>query len=188
MGMYKYIHRLWKKPQASMPELWRKRLIKWRREPSTTRIEKPTRIDKARSLGYKAKQGFIIVRQRVFRGGHRRPKIKGGRRSKHFRQRIVLDKAYKQIAEERANKKYPNCEVLNSYLVMKDGKHYWFEIILIDKAHPAIKTDKDINWITAKQHKGRVYKGLTSSGKKTRGMRRKGKGAEKLRPSKKAHY
>ena len=29
------------------------------------RVEKPTNIKKARMLGYKAKQGFIIVRVRV---------------------------------------------------------------------------------------------------------------------------
>ena len=38
------------------------------------------------------------------------------------------------------------------------------------------------NWKSAAQ-RGRVYRGLTSSGKKSRGLRRKGKGAEKIRPS-----
>ena len=31
-----------------------------------------------------------------------------------------LDKNYQLIAEERTSKKYPNCEVLNSYYVAKD--------------------------------------------------------------------
>ncbi len=183
MGMYKHIRQLWKKPKANMPELWRERLLKWRREPSTIRIERPTRIDRARSLGYKAKQGFIVVRQKVPRGGHMRPMIKKGRRSKHSRRVLILGKSYKQIAEERANKKYPNCEVLNSYFLAKDGKYYWFEIILIDKAHPVILADNDINWITQKQHTRRVYRGLTSAGRHSRGLTRKGKGAEKIRPS-----
>ncbi len=187
MGMYKHIRTLWKKPKANMPELWRERLIKWRREPSTIRLEKPTRIDRARSLGYKAKQGFIVVRQRVMRGGHRRPQIKKGRRSKHSRRALILGKSYQQIAEERASKHYPNCEVLNSYWVAKDGKYYWYEVILVDKAHPAILSDKDISWITEKQHTRRVYRGLTSAARKSRGLRRKGKGAEKIRPSLRAH-
>lgn len=172
-----------------MPELWRERLLKWRREASTVRVEKPTRIDKARALGYKAKQGFIIVRQRVKRGGHMRPKaIMGGRRSKHARRRMVLGKSYQQIAEERANDKYPNCEVLNSYWVARDGNYFWYEIILIDKAHPVILADKNISWIAQKQHTGRVYRGLTSAARKTRGLRdNRGKGAEKLRPSKNAN-
>jgi large subunit ribosomal protein L15e len=181
--MYKYVRKLWKKPKQNMPELWRERLIKWRKDPSTVRIERPTRIDRARSLGYKAKQGFIVVRQKVPRGGHMRPMIKKGRRPKNNRRVLILGKSYKQIAEERANKKYPNCEVLNSYWVAQDGKHYWFEIILVDKANPAILSDNDIKWIAEKQHTRRVYRGLTSSARKSRGLRHKGKGAEKIRPS-----
>ena len=174
--MYKHIRNLWKQPKKNMPELWRARLIKWRREPSTGRLKRPTRIDRARSLGYKAKQGFIIVRQRAKRGKRMRGSYLGGRRPKHSRLKLVLDKNYKQIAEERANKKYPNCEVLNSYWVAEDGKQYWFEVILIDKSHPVIKKDKDINWITQKQHTRRVFRGLTSTAKKSRGLRKKNKG------------
>ncbi|MBW3015757.1 50S ribosomal protein L15e [Candidatus Woesearchaeota archaeon] len=186
MTVYKYIRELWKKPKQSMPELWRERLLKWRREPVTLRIERPTRLDRARSLGYKAKPGYIIIRQRVQRGGHRRPDIKGGRRPRHNRQRLVLNKRYQSIAEERAVKKYPNCEVLNSYWVAQDGKYYWFEIILIDINHPVIKKSKDIAWISSK--KARAQRGITSSGRKSRGLLCKGKGAEKLRPSKAASY
>jgi len=168
-----------------MPELWRERLLQWRREPVTIRIEKPTRLDRARSLGYKAKQGFLVVRQRVKRGGHTRPKdiMRAGRRPRHSRRVMILGKSYQQIAEERAHKKYPNTEVLNSYEVAKDGISYWYEIILIDKAHPVIRADKNINWIVENKHKGRVYRGLTSAGRKSRGLRRKGTGAEKIRPS-----
>ncbi len=183
MGMYKHIRKLWKKPKANMPELWKQRLIAWRRDPSTIRIEKPTRIDKARALGYKAKQGYMIVRQRIPRGGHVRPMIKRGRRPRHYRQRMVLGISYQQIAEQRAAKTYPNCEVLNSYWVAKDGLYYWYEIILIDKAHPVILADPNINWISQRQHKGRVFRGLTSAARKSRGLRHKGKGAEKIRPS-----
>ena len=181
MSMYKYIRKAWKKPKQNMPELWRKRLLKWRKEPSTVRIDKPTRIDRARSLGYKAKQGYLIARQRVKKGGHSRGSYLGGRRPKHMRTKMILDKSYKQIAEQRASRKYPNCEVLNSYEVAKDGIYYWYEVILIDKAHPVIRADKNINWITEKQHTRRVHRGLTSAARKSRGLRRKGKGAEKIR-------
>ncbi len=184
MGVYKYVRNLWKKPKANMPELMKQRLISWRRQDSTVRLERPTRLDRARSLGYRAKPGFIIVRQRVSRGGHMRPKIKHGRRPKHNRQLLILDKNYQQIAEERASKKYPNCAVLNSYIVVEDGKHKWYEIILVDKANPSILTDPKINWICNK--KGRSHRGLTSAGRKARGLRNKGKGAEKLRPSRHA--
>ena len=117
-----------------------------------------------------------------------RPTIQGGRRPKTSRQRLVLDINYQLIAEQRAQTKYPNCNVLNSYYVMKDGKYYWYEIILIDISHPVILADPKIRWITEIQHKGRAFRGLTSTANKSRGLRWKGKGAEKMRPSKAAVY
>ena len=187
MSMYKYIREAWKKPKQKLGSLWQERLIQWRREPVTLRIDRPTRLDRARSLGYKAKQGIIVVRQRVNRGGKMRPKFKSGRRPKTMRRRLVLAKNYQQIAEERANKKFKNCEVLNSYEVAKDGKYYWYEIILVDRDHPVIKADKNLSWTGKRGNQGRVYRGVTSAGRKSRGLRHKGKGAEKMRPSLRAN-
>ncbi len=188
MSLYKHIRDIWKKPKEGLGDLWRERLIAWRREQSTTKLNRPTRIDRARSLGYKAKQGYVVVRQRVLRGGHKRPMIKKGRRSKHYGQRLSLRKNYQVIAEERANKKFKNLSVLNSYWVMEDGKYYWFEVILVDPSHPVIKSDKKINWICDPKHRSRVFRGQTSAGRKMRGLRgNKGKGAEKARPSRRAH-
>jgi len=45
------------------------------------------------------------------------------------------------IAEERAAKKYPNLEVLNSYYVTEDGSHKWYEVILVDPHHPVIRNE-----------------------------------------------
>src|SRR3989344_2127080 len=187
MGYLKYMREAWKRPKENK-ELWTQRLISWRREQSTVRIERPTRIDRARSLGYKAKQGYVVARQRVIRGSHRRPGPHHGRRPKTQRRYLALDINYKLIAEQRAAKSFPNCEVLNSYWVAKDGRYYWFEVILVDKSHPAILADERISWIGDKQHKGRVFRGLTSAAKKSRGLRSKGKGAEKIRPSRAANY
>lgn len=186
MGLYKYVRDIWKKPKENLDSLWTERLIQWRREPSTLRLERPTRIDRARSLGYRAKQGIIVVRQRVTRGGHYRSKPSGGRRPSRYGRRKNLDQNYQSIAEQRANKKYINCEVLNSYYVAKDGQHYWYEIILVDKNSPSIVNDKTLGWISEPQHTGRVHRGLTSAGRKSRGLRNKGAGAEKLRPSRTA--
>jgi large subunit ribosomal protein L15e len=75
---YKYIAEAWAKPSNSyVKELLRQRLIEWRKQPAITRIEKPTRLDRARKLGYKAKQGFVMARVKVRRGGLRkkRPKV-----------------------------------------------------------------------------------------------------------------
>ena len=184
MGYLKYLRDLWKKPKQNLGDDYRKRLVSLRKEPATIRIDKPTRIDRARSLGYRAKQGVIVVRQRVLRGGHTRPDIKGGRRSKHSSQRKPVSKSYQWIAEERVARKYPNCEVVGSYPLVKDGKYYWFEVILYDRDHPAVIADKRSSW--AYNSRNKVFRGLTSAGKKSRGLRGKGKGFEKARPSRRA--
>lgn len=41
------------------------------------RASRPSRPDKARRLGYKAKQGYVIYRVRVRRGGRKKPVPKG---------------------------------------------------------------------------------------------------------------
>lgn len=170
MGMYQKVRELWKKPQENMPELWRERLLLWRKENVTTKIERPTRIDRARSLGYKAKQGFVMVRQRVSRGGHKRGQPKHGRRPKRFGTRKNLSKNYQQIAEERVQKKFLNLTVLNSYWVAQDGKNYWYEVILVDPNHPVIKSSKNMEWLQSKKRHSRVFHGQTSAGKKGRGI------------------
>lgn len=176
---------MWRQPKKN--ELWQERLVSWRKEPATVRLIHPTRIDRARSLGYKAKQGYVIARQKLIRGGHTRPQIKGGRRPKRYGTNLSLRKNYQQIAEERAQRKYANLVVLNSYWVAEDGIYYWFEIILVDPDHPVIKSDPKINWICKQSNRSRVFHGKTSAGRKSRGMRGKGKGFEKSRPSRRAH-
>jgi large subunit ribosomal protein L15e len=73
MALYQHIREAWKKPKENLGDLWRSRLIQWRHEPVTVTLEHPTRLDRARSLGYKAKQVILVVRQRVNRGGHELP-------------------------------------------------------------------------------------------------------------------
>ncbi|MCJ7478787.1 MAG: 50S ribosomal protein L15e [Candidatus Nanohaloarchaeota archaeon QJJ-7] len=185
MGLYKHVRDAWKNPKENLGELWRERLVKWRREPSIVKVENPTRIDRARSLGYKAKNGFSVVRGRVKRGGRKRRRPTGGRRPKRAGQtKFSPSKSHQRIVEERVSKKHPNMEILNSYQVAEDGTHKWFEVILVDPEHPEIKNDDDINWIT--EESGRAERGKTSAGKKGRGLNNKGKGAEKARPSKKS--
>ena len=65
---YKYIAEEWAKPEKSfVDELMRQRLIQWRKEPTVNRVERPLRLDRARKLGYKAKQGFVIAEERAAR-------------------------------------------------------------------------------------------------------------------------
>lgn len=185
MGYLKYVRNLLRKPTTEAQELSRERLLVMRREPTTVRIKRPTNIVAARSLGYRPKQGVLVVRQRVGRGGRMRPDIKGGRRSAHARQRKVVKKNYQQVAEERANRKFKNCEVMNSYLVAKDGVYYWYEIIMVERYHPAILKDKQLAQVATER--GRATRGLTSAGRRGRGLRKKGIGAEKIRPSLRAN-
>ncbi|MCW4053005.1 MAG: 50S ribosomal protein L15e [Candidatus Bathyarchaeota archaeon] len=184
MGMsYKYIAKAWEKPEKSyVKDLMWQRLIEWRKNPSIVRVEKPTRLDRARKLGYKAKQGLVIARVRVRRAGLRRSRPKSGRTPRRMGSaKYKHHQSLKLIGEGRAARKYPNLVVLNSYWVGEDGRYKWFEIIMVDPSHPAIEGDKDLNWICERVHRGRVFRGLTSSGKKVRGLRHKGKGAEKAR-------
>jgi len=188
MGTYKYIKQAWLKPKSTIKELLRNRLIQWRHEQAITRIEHPTRLDRARNLGYRAKQGFVLTRVRVLRGGKKRPRpTKKGRRSARQSIKKNLGKNYQWICEERVARKFKNLEVINSYYLAKDGKHIWYEVILVDPQHPAIKADKQLSWVGQGANRRRVFKGLTMAGRRSRGLRNKGIGAEKMRPSLAAH-
>jgi large subunit ribosomal protein L15e len=156
----------------------------WRNEGAIVRIDRPTRLDKARELGYKAKQGIIVTRVSVRKGGARKQRFTAGRRSKRQGvNRIGRRTSIQRIAEERASRKHPNLRALASYWVGEDGSQKWHEVILVDPAHPAIESDDDLNWICSDDHRGRAFRGLTNAGKSNRGLQTRGKGSEHTRPS-----
>lgn len=69
-----YVEELWRKKQSDVLRfLLRVRCWEYRQLPSIVRLNKPSRPDKARRMGYKAKQGFVVYRVRVRRGGRKRP-------------------------------------------------------------------------------------------------------------------
>ena len=136
---------VWLKMLKENPMELRQRAVVWRNENAVTRVEKPSRIARARRLGYKAKQGIIVVRMRVGTGGMRKERPRGGRRPKHLGvTKIKADVSMKQVAERRVLERYPNMKLLGSYFLYKDGMHYWFEVILADPSHPRIAKDKEI--------------------------------------------
>jgi large subunit ribosomal protein L15e len=184
-SFYSHIKDAWRDPQeGKLAELQWQRKQEWRQQGAIERIERPTRLDKARELGYKAKQGVVVVRVSVRKGGARKQRFKAGRRSKRQGvNRLGRRKNIQRIAEERAARKYPNLRVLNSYWVGEDGSQKWHEIILVDPNHAAIRNDDDLNWICDDAHDGRAFRGLTGAGKKNRGLDNRGKGAEHVRPS-----
>ncbi len=178
-GLYHYLREAWKKPDK---KVLRERMVEWRKSPVFMRVDKPLRLDRARALGYKDKKGFVIVRVRVKRGGHKRPRPNKGRRSKRLHTRKTLKMSYRWIAEQRASKKYDNLEVLNSYFIGKDGVHYFYEVILVDPIRNEIRNDKNLKWMSNPSNKKRALRGLTSTAKKSRGLRNKHP-TSKVRPS-----
>jgi large subunit ribosomal protein L15e len=57
-----------------------------------------------------------------------------------------------------------------------------------DLRGPSCAQDPRINWIVDPVHKHRETRGLTSAGKKFRGLRTKGHASHKLRPSRRATW
>ena len=167
--MRKYLAGMRKIPGQPLVKIQKGRLIEWRRENTLVKIAKPTRIDRARRLGYMAKGGFVVVRVRVKKGMRKRPKPSGGRVPKKAGRFFPLGKSKQQVAEERAARKFPNLNVLNSYYAGEDGVSKWFEVILVDTSRPEIRNDRKISWICKGRHRGRAFRGLTSAGKGTKG-------------------
>ena len=184
-SFYSHIREAWQSPkEGKLAELQWQRQQEWRDQGAIERIDRPTRLDRARSLGYKAKQGIVVARVAVRKGGARKQRFKAGRRSKRQGvNKITRRKSIQRMAEERASRKFRNLRVLNSYWVGEDGSKKWHEVVLVDPNHPAIENDDDLSWITEDQHQSRAFRGLTSAGTRNRGLTFKGKGTEHNRPS-----
>lgn len=165
------------------------RTWEYRQLTAVHRCSKPSRIEKARRLGYKAKQGYVIYRVRVRRGNRKRPAPRGvvcGKIKSVGVTGLKAKKNYQSMAEETVGRKLPGLRVLNSYWVGQDATFKFFEVILVDPGHNAIRNDPRINWICDKKH--REMRGLTSQGKRHRGLRAKGDKDNKKRPSYKSNY
>ena len=179
----KKLREVWKRPKENLGDEWKSKLIEFRREPVITRVDKPTRLDRARSLGYKAKKGHIVVRISILKGKRKTPK-KGRRSPRASGRFFTTGLSSRAIAEQRVSRKFPNLEVMNSYMLAEDGMRKWFEVLLLDTSRPEVKNDQERKSLA--DQRGRAFRGKTSAGKSARGLTRKGKGAEKLRPSLKA--
>ncbi|KAG5420694.1 RPL15A [Candida metapsilosis] len=174
MGAYKYLEELQRKKQSDvMRFLYRVRCWEYRQKNVIHRASRPSRPDKARRLGYKAKQGFVIYRIRVRRGGRKRPVPKGATYGKPTNQgvnHLKYQRSLRSTAEERVGRRAANLRVLNSYWVNQDSTYKYYEVILVDPQHKAIRRDPRYNWIANAVHKHRESRGLTSAGKKSRGI------------------
>merc|ERR1712136_567936 len=157
MGAYKYVNELWRKKQTDvMGFLLRVRTWQYRQLSRVHRASQPTRIEKARRLGYRAKQGFVVYRVRVRRGSRKKPVAKGctyGKPTHHGINQMKFQRSLQSIAEERVGRKIGSLRVLNSYWVGEDSTYKYYEVIMVDPAHTAIRRDPRIQWICeAKQN------------------------------------
>nr|XP_026695886.1 60S ribosomal protein L15-like [Ciona intestinalis] len=174
MGAYKYMSEVWRKKQSDVLRyLLRIRCWHFRQLSSVHRASRPTRPDKARKLGYKAKQGFVIYRARVRRGGRKKPVPKGATYGKPVHQgvnQLKFARNLQSVAEERVGRHCGALRVLNSYWVAEDSTYKYFEVILADPMHKTIRRDPNIQWICKSTMKHREMRGLTSAGKSSRGL------------------
>lgn len=183
MGAYKYVNELWRKKQSDvMRFLLRVRAWEYRQLPKLWRCPRPSRPEKAHRLGYKAKQGFVIYRVAVRRGGRKRPNSKGivyGKPKNQGINQLKFVRNLRSVAEERVGRRRGNLRVLNSYWVNQDATYKFYEVILVDPQHTCIRKDPRIQWIVNPVHKHRELRGLTSAGRQSRGLRNKGHRANK---------
>ena len=192
MGAFMYMNELWKRKSSDvMRFIQRVRSWEFRHQHTIVRMRRPTRPEKARAVGYKAKPGYSIFRVRIRRGGRKRPAHRGITTGKPKTAGILgikLNKNNRAVAEQRLGRKVGNARILNSYWVNQDSTFMWYEIVAVDPMHKTIRNDPRINWIVAPVHKNRETRGLTSAGRKHRGLRHKGHKASKLRPSVRAAW
>jgi len=192
MGAYKYLEELWRKKQSDIVRfIMRVRTWEYRQLPAVHRCVRSSRPDKARRIGYKAKRGYAIYRVRIRRGGRKKIAHKGCIYGKPVNGGINKQKAsrtLKSIGEERAGRLCSNMRVLNSYWIGQDAAFKFYEVILVDPSHKAIRRDPRINWICSSKQNHRELRGKTATGQKARGLAQKGFRGCKKRPSKRGDW
>jgi len=165
MGAYKYITATLQKQYKERGVDFRNKIMGWRKGDAIVRVEYPANISRARTLGYKAKQGYAVVRVRIDKGRRTRKKTMGGRKHKNNYRFVQPGMSHQAMAEQRANRVYKNMEVLNSYWVGEDGMYKYFEVLMADASKPSVNISSVIRT-------GKAFRGLTSAGN-SRGPSRK---------------
>ena len=117
MGALKYVEEIQKKKQSDVLRfLLRVRCWEYRSLNVIHRASRPSRPDKARRLGYKAKQGYVIYRIRVRRGNRKKPVAKGATYGKPTNQgvnQLKYQRSLRSTAEERVGRRCANLRVLS---------------------------------------------------------------------------
>ncbi|ELW67600.1 60S ribosomal protein L15 [Tupaia chinensis] len=104
------------------------------------------------------RQLWPCTRIRVQRGGRKRPVPKGaayGKPVHHGVDQLEFARSLQAAAEEQAGRHCGALRVLHSYWVGEDSTYKFFEVILTDPFHKAIRRNPDTQWITKPGHKHR---------------------------------
>jgi len=129
------VRKEWRSGGERVENLKKARLMEWRRQGAIVRVPRPLRLDRARALGYRAKQGYVVARVRVRRGGFSKPRPRSGRRQKALG--VIKHKvnvSTKREAMGRALRRFPNLAPLGAYWVGEDGRNMWFEVLMVDQS------------------------------------------------------
>merc|ERR1739845_43445 len=163
------------------------RLRTWenRQLPRLHRCTRPSRPDKA-------KRGYVVYRVAVRRGGRKRMVHKGIIYGKTKTQGVhkngKCSRTHRVLAEARVGKRLPTLRVVNSYWVGQDGTYKFYEVIMVDPQHNAIRNDPRSNHFCKGTFKHREMRGLTAAGRQSRGLLVRGNKDNNKRPSRRANY
>ena len=75
---------------------------------------------------------------------------------------LKYQRSLRATAEERVGRRCGNLRLLNSYWINQDSTYKYYEVILVDPEHKAIRRDPRINWIVKPVHK--VSRSLLTDG------------------------
>ncbi|XP_045125448.1 uncharacterized protein LOC123512860 [Portunus trituberculatus] len=176
MGAYKYMQEIYRKKQSNvMRFLLRVRALQYRHLNKLHRAPRPTCPEKVWRLGYKVKQGFVMYRIRIHRGGRKRPMPRGstyGKPKTHGVNQLKPTHNLQSLAEERTGRRLGGLCFLNSYWVVQDSTYKYYEVILVGIWHNVVRKDTSLDWICKHTHKHREMRGKTSAGRKHCGLGR----------------
>ncbi len=161
MSMYKEMGKTIREEYKKRTDIYKDKTVKWASEPSVVRIDKPTNLQRARELGYKDIVGVVVARVRVVKGKRKRPSVGGGRKPSKSGRFYSRGKSLQAIAEERAARRFINCEVLNSYFVGDTGATAFYEVMLLDRSSPSVLARKD--YVGVINRRGRSFRSLTKA-------------------------
>lgn len=133
MGSFKYIR---DNERAIYRDRARKRelLLNAENGPIMRRVDGPTKLARAKMLGYHAKPGYAVVRIRVAKGSFRRPRPMHARRPSKTGIYFNLANNKQRVAELRAARAHSNMDIVGSYFLIENGQYKWFEVIMKARA------------------------------------------------------